>query len=1750
MRNHVSMWLLAVLTCCMTINLMTQETPTRVTDQNRTGELPFSTSIGTAIEHVDVATAALNVRIPIVSVPGRGMNSEVYIRFNSNYLVSAPRLDINGSGYYKWWPEVYSGWQLNKATSTSTRQTVHCVNLPSGYNAYYVQNFIYSDADGGKHPIVGQTATGQCAGPGDAHGPDLSGEGMWGGPYSNVLLADGSNADGYGGVEDANGNQRNSLQDTLGRSLYSGPTTINQGETVDTFVVKDANGNPQTYTLNWTTVPINTNFQAISLGNGGIRELSSTQYVISSIVLPNGQSYRFQYEPAYGEISRIDLPTGGYVTYTYATKLDGIKTRRYVSSRAEYVNGRTAAWTFSLSSSGVNVSTVTDPFNNQTVYSTFAGAVTSAKMYAGTAGGTPLRQYQIDYNEDSDPWVDPTNSGDIFPAPDAQDVAIRPVRITTTLENGLTQKKEFDYETFTYTYHPQHDGSLIDASTAQTYTTSRGNVTEIREWDWMTAGGTWPNPIRHTDKTYLHNANSAYFNANIVNKVLSDTVYNSAGAQTAQTQFEYDSTPITGTSQAPNHDYTSYSSSNTIRGNATRVKKWRNTDNALLATAYIYDDLGNIRQITDPRSNTTTWDYTDHWWGGSANCLPATNSQAYVTQVTNALNQIVALFDRRACTGQVNSQRDQNDINANRDGTTFTYDLMNRVKSKNSPDGGTSSYDYNDTPSPVSTQVSTLLATGGPSIVNTTLFDDLGRPVQTQLNSDSEGAVYVDTTYDAMGRTATVSNPYRIGDAPPYSTTRGLTQYAYDALGRTTVVTKADFSFVSTAYDGNTVTVTDEASNPRKSTSDALGRLTAIVEPNPSTGSLSSGAFNTNYSYDVLGNLLSVNQQGDGTGTARNRSFSYDSLSRLTSASNPESGTQNYTYDANGNVQTKTDARGIGTTYYYDALNRLGQKSFNDGNPACPDTGGRTPFYSYVYDLTSIWGVSTGSSIGRLSYIQRNNPCTGAYSSVDIFGYDAMGRVNHQFGRTPSLVSSGSGNTYDVTATYSLAGDMTALTYPSGRKVTYAYNSANRNTGVAFDSFGGVGNGYQYLSVPFHFANGAGYVSNYGNGITETSPLNNRLQAKQLTVNNSLLGTFSDLAYSYNDGHNNGNVYSIADQINPNRTQNFTYDTLNRLLSAQTSGPQWGNDYVIDPWGNLTDKNQMTSKTSGEFLHAPASDSNRLALTGYSYDFSGNLINDVTHTYQFDAENQVSTVDGTAAIYTPGPDGQRVRKQAGGISTEYIRFNGETLSEWNGASDWSDYIYAGGKRIARADNYEDQLVTQGSSCSSCATYFRLRNGAGYLLSGYVIHSGDKLLVRQWQSSGVHGGVGLDFASGGTYTNTLTLGNMASDPNSNQWDYRSFGLSTVAGNTISSAWLTTQSTPASGGWNINYQDFVLLSYDGTVHKLYSHDQSANLEIAGTTGPTYSVTHVPNLGNVTGQTTTFYHGDHLGSSRLLSNANGYPTWQGTYYPYGMEYTPPASTDNLATVNNYKFTGKERDGESGLDYFGARYLSSITSRWLTPDWSASPEPVPYANLKDPQTLNLFAYVKNNPVSRIDPDGHCDIGKEHHWGWCIWHTLGFYQTKDEQIASARWYEREFYKQTNTPGNRQPKLTDDQVVNAYRNGVFSPLSNGDKTDILVMLMGMTAYYRGGSTLQATSKDVKINEETGLVQPGRGVSINTEPGGLDKFGGAYKINSGSIPPELEIIQRGGNPNHYEIAPREPMTPARYQELLSQIKIER
>jgi RHS repeat-associated protein len=131
--------------------------------------------------------------------------------------------------------------------------------------------------------------------------------------------------------------------------------------------------------------------------------------------------------------------------------------------------------------------------------------------------------------------------------------------------------------------------------------------------------------------------------------------------------------------------------------------------------------------------------------------------------------------------------------------------------------------------------------------------------------------------------------------------------------------------------------------------------------------------------------------------------------------------------------------------------------------------------------------------------------------------------------------------------------------------------------------------------------------------------------------------------------------------------------------------------------------------------------------------------------------------------------------------------------------------------------------------------------------------------------------------------------------------------------------------------------------------------------------------------------YYHGDQLGSAQLITDYRGETYEQLEYTPYGELWVEHEELPTGATP--FRFTGKERDGETGLYYYGARYLNPQTSMWLSAD-PAMGEYIPQAPINDDirkQNQNLpgmggvfnyvnlhaYHYAGNNPVKLTDPDG-----------------------------------------------------------------------------------------------------------------------------------------------------------------------------------
>jgi RHS repeat-associated protein len=297
-----------------------------------------------------------------------------------------------------------------------------------------------------------------------------------------------------------------------------------------------------------------------------------------------------------------------------------------------------------------------------------------------------------------------------------------------------------------------------------------------------------------------------------------------------------------------------------------------------------------------------------------------------------------------------------------------------------------------------------------------------------------------------------------------------------------------------------------------------------------------------------------------------------------------------------------------------------------------------------------------------------------------INSYDEMGRVKLQYQWV--CVMGNCSSTQTISENHDFAGNPTSLGYPSGRNLVLSYNAAARPLSVA------DGDETAYVSDATYAPQGAlsGYLNGKSpsfTGIAHAFSYNSRLQADSIAVQTPTAMIFG-LSYGYGTS-NNGNVMQVTNTLNPGRTQTFTYDKLNRLTSAysnNSSGVEsWGNAYGYDAWGNLLRKGSIIGlqREYGELFDAAVDPDHLNRLSGYGYDASGNVTQNGAASYGYDAEGRM--VSAGNANYTYDAQGRRVAKSDG---TQYFYApSGDVIAERSATGTWSDYIFFGGKRVAR-----------------------------------------------------------------------------------------------------------------------------------------------------------------------------------------------------------------------------------------------------------------------------------------------------------------------------------------------------------------------------------------------------------------------------------------------------------------------------------
>jgi len=407
------------------------------------------------------------------------------------------------------------------------------------------------------------------------------------------------------------------------------------------------------------------------------------------------------------------------------------------------------------------------------------------------------------------------------------------------------------------------------------------------------------------------------------------------------------------------------------------------------------------------------------------------------------------------------------------------------------------------------------------------------------------------------------------------------------------------------------------------------------------------------------------------------------------------------------------------------------------------------------------------------------------------------------------------------------------------------------------------------------------------------------------------------------------------------------------------------------------------------------------------YDAAGNLTND-TYTgagnRTYDGENKITSAWGgnnQAQLYAYDVSGQRIKRTVDGVETwQVYGLDGELLAEYaaNAAatSPQKEYGYRNDQLLVTATSGA-RLNVAASANGGTATASETHS-APYVPAGAI--NGDRkyylnnnawsnstATFPQWFQVDFNGSKVIDEIDVFSVQN---LYNTPSEPTPTM-TFNTYGLTTFQAQYWNgSSWVTVPNGSVSGN-NLVWKQITFSPITTTKIRLW---------ITGSSDGYSRLTEIEAWGTPAGSgpssTIQWLVADQLGTPRIIFDQTGdlANMKRHDYLPFGEELFPPAG--GRSTAMGYsggdgvrqQFTSKERDIETGLDYFLARYYSSVQGRFISPDeFSGGPDeyyeftdvasdnPTFYADLTDPQSLNKYQYAYNNPLLYIDPDGHQGI-------------------------------------------------------------------------------------------------------------------------------------------------------------------------------
>ncbi len=584
---------------------------------------------------------------------------------------------------------------------------------------------------------------------------------------------------------------------------------------------------------------------------------------------------------------------------------------------------------------------------------------------------------------------------------------------------------------------------------------------------------------------------------------------------------------------------------------------------------------------------------------------------------------------------------------------------------------------------------STMLFNGGNSVVDHRVkLDNLGRPIVNQVKEGPSSSTYdsTETDYDTLGRVSKNTLPYSgNADATCSGTCPGTTT-AYDALYRPTSATDGGGGTITYSYTKNdTLQVVSgqpagENTKQRQYEYNALGWLTSVCELT-STGNgggncaqtNSQTGFWTKYTYDVNGNMTGVTQNAQAaSGSQQTRTYVFDMAGRLTSELNPETGSTAIayiydswdsscgTYTSAGDLVEKKDAMGNVTCLKYDALHRVTQTTYPSGTYATA-----TPTKCYIYDSATVNGSSMANAKTRLAeaYTSNSTSCPGTKIVDEGFSYSARGEIADVWESTPH-----SGGWYHVNATYWANGALNVLNGGASPlsglpAITYGYSGGTGMDGKGRITKVAAASGQNPVTATTY--NVRDQITAVTFGSSDNDAYQYDTNTARMTQYQFNMGTGPQSHTGALTWNANGTVkqLQITDQINTANSQTCTYgyDDLTRITSANC-GATWSQTFSLDPFGNL--KKSGSASFSPTYTGdtgtgvAPLNQYYQVSggPTGASnyYDANGNMKNDVTHTYSWDAEGNMLSVDSTAVTMIYDALGRMIEQTRGSSHTEIV----------------------------------------------------------------------------------------------------------------------------------------------------------------------------------------------------------------------------------------------------------------------------------------------------------------------------------------------------------------------------------------------------------------------------------------------------------------------------------------------------------------